>query len=171
MKDINFSKTKFNIAWASVLVIFIGAVLYVPAVYFADQKKEVIYYKIPVPEITITNTTLENPFGLETETQQDSLEEDKLVIKETKLLITKDLRLGDIDPEVKELQKYLNNRGFLIAESGPGSPGQETERFGAGTHDAVIRFQEAYKDLLLKPYGLEKGTGIIGDLTRKFINS
>ena len=167
MKDINFSKTKFNIAWASVLVIFIGTVLYVPIAYFSDQKEKVIYYRVPAPNIQINQIQDDTSFS----DTEDSSDFKPLVIEEPKLLVTKELRLGDVDPEVKELQKFLNNRGFLVAESGPGSSGQETERFGAGTHDAVIRFQEAHKDLLLDPFGLKAGTGIVGDLTRKFIKS
>ena len=176
MKDIHFSKTKFNIAWSSTIVIFIGAIVYIPFLHFADQKREVVYYKVPVsnyqrglPNISITNVPAE---GNRPATEVTSLQTEKpVIIKVAEPLITKDLRMGDVDPEVKKLQKYLNSKGFLVAESGPGSPGNETERFGAGTKDALIRFQEAHSEILLRPVGLTNGTGIVGELTRKFISS
>lgn len=163
MKDKSFSKTKFNIAWVSVVTIFVGAVVYVPALKFSE-KKEVVYYKIPV---MVTNIS-ESPEGTMVPTTSG---EKPIVIEKHKDLITKDLKLGDEDPEVKLLQQYLNNRGFLVAESGPGSLGQETIRFGAGTEDALIRFQEANADIILKPFGLKEGTGVAGEMTRKLINS
>lgn len=164
MKDKSFSKTKFNIAWVSVTTIFIGTVIYVPLLKFSQEKKEVVYYQVPV----------ETPqtFGLPENTNgAASFEEKKIVIEKHKDIITKDLKLGDEDPEVKLLQQYLNGRGFLVAESGPGSLGQETIRFGAGTEDALIRFQEANADIILKPFGLKQGTGVAGEMTRKLINS
>ncbi len=160
MKDIHFSKAKFNISWISIIVIFIGAVIYVPVLYFSSKETKVVYYKIPMPSSIVPVTTPASNAAVK-----------NITIEKAKLLITKDLQLGDIDPEVKILQEYLNNKGFLVAESGPGSPGQETVRFGAGTQDALIRFQEANSEVLLKPLGLSVGTGIVGDLTRKLINS
>jgi hypothetical protein len=65
----------------------------------------------------------------------------------------------------------LNKRGFIVAESGNGSPGQESDLFGPGTAKALKKFQEAYAEILLKPYGLKEGTGYLGEITRNFINS
>ena len=45
-------------------------------------------------------------------------------------LFKQDLKLGMTSRDVKELQKYLNAHGFLIAKSGPGSSGKETTKFG-----------------------------------------
>jgi hypothetical protein len=53
------------------------------------------------------------------------------------------LRQGSRGREVRILQVFLNNNGFRIATSGPGSPGNETEIFGPATHNAVIRWQKA----------------------------
>jgi peptidoglycan hydrolase-like protein with peptidoglycan-binding domain len=64
--------------------------------------------------------------------------------------------------DVKKLQEFLNAHNFSVAESGPGSPGEETERFGSATRQAVIRFQEAYAAEILEPSGFTKGTGIFG---------
>lgn len=52
-----------------------------------------------------------------------------------------DLRLGSEGVAVKELQIALNRAGFRVAENGLGSPGNETEYFGALTRAAVRKFQ------------------------------
>ncbi len=83
---------------------------------------------------------------------------------------TRDLKLGDSGPDVKKLQEYLNSQGFIVAQTGPGSPGNETEYFGSLTKEALIRFQEAYKNKILSPLGLTRGTGYFGKATRDYIN-
>lgn len=45
--------------------------------------------------------------------------------------------------DVRCLQKYLNGRGFVIAESGPGSVGNETSLFRTLTKEAVVKWQKA----------------------------
>lgn len=167
MTENKFLKTKSNLAWISVVVIFIGAIIYVPLLGVSENKKQIVYQRIPVPVYVSIK-----PSNYEQVSDVDKNQNEKENIPEVqKPFITKELKLGDIDPEVKILQKYLNDKGFLVAESGPGSPGQETDRFGAGTKDALIRFQEANREILLKPFGLERGTGFVGELTRNLINS
>lgn len=51
------------------------------------------------------------------------------------------LRQGTRGKEVRVLQEYLNNNGFRVASTGPGSPGNETDFFGPATNSAVRRFQ------------------------------
>lgn len=66
------------------------------------------------------------------------------------------LSLGSKGAEVKELQEYLNKKGFVIALSGPGSPGKENEYFGPATKAAVTRLQsylKATKDSTIKVTG------------------
>jgi hypothetical protein len=70
------------------------------------------------------------------------------------------LKLGSRGLEVKALQVYLNSVGFRIAESGPGSPGNETEFFGALTETALKRFQQSK--------GIN-ATGILGPQTRSIM--
>lgn len=66
------------------------------------------------------------------------------------------LKQGSKGKEVKVLQEYLNQNGFRIASTGPGSPGNETETFGPATDAAVKRWQKAN--------GL-KDDGIVGPVT------
>jgi hypothetical protein len=66
------------------------------------------------------------------------------------------LKKGSRSKEVRVLQEYLNNNGFVIAATGAGSPGNETEVFGPATESAVKRWQKAN--------GL-KDDGVIGPVT------
>jgi hypothetical protein len=75
----------------------------------------------------------------------------------------RDLWLGVNHPEVKLLQQWLNTKGFKVALSGPGSPGQETEMFGRLTKAALIRFQLAY--------GINPPVGYFGPITRGVIQN
>lgn len=69
------------------------------------------------------------------------------------------------DPDVYCLQKFLKLQGSEIYPEG-----LVTGNFFGLTKQAVIRFQEKYKDEILKPLGLEKGTGYVGFFTRQKIN-
>jgi hypothetical protein len=71
--------------------------------------------------------------------------------------LTKDLKLGSVSTEVKEVQKLLNQcQETIITTTGTGSPGKETNYFGLLTYKAVIRFQEKYAKDVLAPSGLKK---------------
>lgn len=74
---------------------------------------------------------------------------------------SKDLYFGIKDPEVRELQKFLNRRGFRVSWFGNGSPGRETDYFGSLTENALKRFQEAN--------GIKPVSGYFGPITRRFI--
>ena len=78
------------------------------------------------------------------------------------------LTTGSQGNEVKELQKCLANP----PADGPAvyPEGEVTGYFGPKTKTAVIRFQEKYKEEILKPAGLQKGTGEVKSLTRKKLN-
>ncbi len=86
-------------------------------------------------------------------------------------LFSRSLRLGNIGNDVRYLQMFLNaSLDTQIASSGTGAPGKETRLFGGLTKAAVIRFQEKYADQILKPSGLVKGTGFVGEATKRKIN-
>ncbi len=70
---------------------------------------------------------------------------------------SKNYRLWDRSEEVRRLQKFLNGNGFILAQTGAGSPGNETLVFGLRTYRAVVKFQLAE--------GLP-ATGFFGPLTR-----
>lgn len=118
--------------------------------------------QLPVTPIAATPTTPE-PAVVETEVEPSS--------GEAFVRFERDLRKGDSGPDVKRLQEYLNTHGFIIAETGVGSPGRETELFGMNTMIALKKFQEANADILLAPYGLTQGTGFFGEATRALVNS
>ncbi len=81
------------------------------------------------------------------------------------------LKKGNTNSEVKELQKFLNKNGFIVAQKGPGSAGNETNYFGPATAAAVKKFQEKYREEILDPLKLKQGTGMFGEATRTKANS
>ncbi len=84
---------------------------------------------------------------------------------------TRTLSQGMSGQDVKALQEYLNAQGYIVARTGPGSPGYETTYFGLATKAALIKFQEAFAVQILTPNNLQKGTGLFGPATRRVINS
>jgi cellulose synthase/poly-beta-1,6-N-acetylglucosamine synthase-like glycosyltransferase len=82
-------------------------------------------------------------------------------------VISANLRPGVTEPAVTDLQKFLNaDPDTQVAQSGPGSPGNESMLFGPLTQNAVKKFQKKYASQILAPLGLSEGTGIIGVYTR-----
>jgi peptidoglycan hydrolase-like protein with peptidoglycan-binding domain len=88
-----------------------------------------------------------------------------------KFNFTRNLKLNSVGEDVRQLQMYLNNKGFIISEGGVGSKGKETDLYGKKTLDAVKRYQEYYKDEILTPFNLKKGTGLFLEGTRKHVNN
>lgn len=76
---------------------------------------------------------------------------------------TRDLYIGITGEDVRELQKYLNRNGFIVAASGNGSIGHESDYFGPATQKALIAFQVAK--------GIKPPSGYFGPITRSFIAS
>jgi peptidoglycan hydrolase-like protein with peptidoglycan-binding domain len=73
---------------------------------------------------------------------------------------TRMMSLGSTGNDVRCLQTLLNmGPDTKIAQTGPGSPGNETMYFGQMTRRAVVTFQQKYM-------GLSTGTGIVGPATR-----
>lgn len=70
----------------------------------------------------------------------------------------RDLQGGSIGEDVKALQVWLNANGYVVAESGEGSAGQETTVFGPATKAALIKYQIAK--------GITPASGYFGAKTR-----
>jgi peptidoglycan hydrolase-like protein with peptidoglycan-binding domain len=68
------------------------------------------------------------------------------------------------------LQKILNNNGFVISSTGPGSPGNETTYFGSLTLEAVKKFQCA-KGIVCSGDSSTTGYGRVGPMTRSQLNT
>jgi hypothetical protein len=88
----------------------------------------------------------------------------------TILGFTRYLEVGSKGTDVTELQQFLNEEGYAVASSGPGSAGNETDYFGALTKNALIKFQDAESAEILAPAGLKSGTGIFGYYTMLAVN-
>jgi peptidoglycan hydrolase-like protein with peptidoglycan-binding domain len=73
------------------------------------------------------------------------------------LTLNQNHQLWDTGSDIQALQQWLNANGFPLAQSGAGSPGNETTTFGTHTYQALIDFQ--------KSKGLP-ATGFLGPLTR-----
>ena len=71
--------------------------------------------------------------------------------------------------DVKCLQAVLNlSPDTRVAETGPGSPGQETLDFGPSTTAAVVKFQSKYSVDLIT--GTNIGIGMVRAATRGVLN-
>ena len=70
----------------------------------------------------------------------------------------RNLTVGSKGDDVKCLQKYLNESGFKVAESGVGSPGNESTYFGPATRVALIKWQKANN--------ISPASGFFGPLSR-----
>ena len=80
---------------------------------------------------------------------------------------TRTIQFGSSGNDVKDLQRFLNSRGFAVALTGPGSPGRETAYFGPATKMALIKFQLTNEVIKNET---ASGAGIFGPKTRAKIN-
>ncbi|HOX30581.1 MAG TPA: peptidoglycan-binding domain-containing protein, partial [Candidatus Paceibacterota bacterium] len=77
-------------------------------------------------------------------------------------LLFRNISFGSVGEDVRSLQRYLNENGYPVALSGPGSYGSETLFFGYATRTALAKFQVAH--------GLP-GTGYAGNSTKTLFNN
>lgn len=82
------------------------------------------------------------------------------------------LSLKSKGADVKTLQRFLNSdTRTQIAAEGVESYGKETDLFSALTKNGVFAFQKLYAADVLRPAGLLKPTGVIGQLSAKKIRA
>lgn len=121
---------------------------------------------------TVTPTIIPTPIPTKTLTPTASpVVRPTPTISPEKSSFTRSLRTGMTGTDVRALQVFLNKKGFTVSVTGAGSPGKETSYYGPATTRAVTRFQEAYANEILKPIGLNRGTGFFGPATIKKVNS
>jgi len=90
----------------------------------------------------------------------------------TDFRFNQNLSQGSRGTAVRYLQIVLNaDPDTRLAQTGPGSPGNETEYFGPITRAAVNKFQSKYASEILNPIGLTSPTGFVGTQTRAKLNS
>ena len=92
----------------------------------------------------------------------------KLVSQKSSFSFTKNLEYKDTNGDVTELQKCLANPEVGGTDVYPS--GKITGYFGNETKQAVILFQEKYREDVLDPYNLKNGTGNVRSSTRKKLN-
>ena len=138
---------------------------------FGDEASSTIYgYYLPQKTkeyVYSSQEDLAEPLLVRTDDFLEITPEKKVEIQ---FVFNETLRPQMTHSDIKELQKFLNNNGFVLDVFGAGSPGNETNYFGPKTQNALIRFQETYSEEILSPIGLTKGTGIFGPMTRGFVN-
>lgn len=77
------------------------------------------------------------------------------------VVFARDLEAGMVGEDVRALQEFLNTAGFVVADTGPGSPGFETDYFGERTRAALARYQTTH--------GIFPSVGYFGPKTRTFV--
>ncbi len=78
--------------------------------------------------------------------------------------ITKNLKVNDSGPEVLLLQRTLNLLGYYVSVSASESLGKETSKFNEQTKQALLKYQESYKES-----GVEL-TGYVDNATLLLLN-
>ncbi|KKP84682.1 MAG: PlyM30, partial [Parcubacteria group bacterium GW2011_GWD2_35_7] len=79
--------------------------------------------------------------------------------------ITKTLKYGMKDIQVKYLQQFLNEKGYIVSRIGAGSVGLETTYFGKATDTAVKAYQRAKGLTADGIFGLKSRASLSGILT------
>lgn len=77
---------------------------------------------------------------------------------------TRNLTVGDTGEDVLRLQQALQWLGYFPQGTNP------TGYFGGISRQAVKDYQEANRNWILKPLGLDKPTGVFGEKTRTLLN-
>ncbi len=84
----------------------------------------------------------------------------------------RELKEGMEGEDVKYLEMILNaDPDTMIAETGPGSPGEEAGVFSGAVTNAVMIFQRKYDSEILEPAGLILSSGVVDEYTRDKLNA
>ncbi len=87
-------------------------------------------------------------------------------------IFERELKEGMEGDDVKYLEMILNaDPDTMIAETGPGSPGEEAGSFSGLVTSAVMTFQRKYASEILEPAGLILSSGVVDEYTRDKLNS
>jgi ABC-type transport system substrate-binding protein len=89
---------------------------------------------------------------------------EKIIKKEPSFQFKSNLSLGSRGKEVEQLQACLAKDPEIYPEK------EITGYFGIKTKLAVIKFQEKYREEILDPLGMQKGTGEVKEKTREKLN-
>jgi hypothetical protein len=124
-------------------------------------------------EVTATdieNQNIDAPGGIllpksERETDNNDADAAESDVSGADIGITEKLVSGVRSPQVKRLQEVLNENGFAVSSNGPGSPGEETNFFGAKTRSAVKSFQ-CEQDIVCEGGRYSTGYGTVTERTR-----
>lgn len=115
------------------------------------------------PLVWIPYTTMQR---LLNEDGEAALITDEVEVDFVGYIFTKQLKIGSRNKDVLALQRWLNNHGYTVASEGAGSPGNETNYFGALTRTQVRKLQ--------LDRGIAKqtdaGFGQVGPKTREYLN-
>lgn len=95
---------------------------------------------------------------------QETKQREKIKELDPDFVFSKNLTLNSQGREVQELQKCLAKDPEVYPD------GIISGYFGSKTRAAVIKFQEKYKEEILTPIGLSKGTGDVKPMTRDKLN-
>jgi hypothetical protein len=90
------------------------------------------------------------------------------VISTTKF--TRNLGYGMKGLDVRALQQFLNQHGYIVAKNGIGSPGKESDYFGFGTMVALKKFQLDHAITLYGRPVSSSSVGGFGNITRRYVN-
>jgi len=88
----------------------------------------------------------------------------KIIEKSSGFKFSQTLQMGSNNAEVKKLQECLATDAEIYPS------GTISGKFGQETKDAVIKFQEKYRDSILTPNSLTTGTGKVAGATIKKLN-
>lgn len=119
---------------------------------------------IPISVLQAMSEASQTPIQ-NTITNVTQIKKDDEVLR-TDFTFKNNMRLGSTISDVRKLQDVLKSLGSDIYPEGTVSG-----YFGPLTYKAVVRFQEKYFDEILAPLGNKKGTGVVGEYTRKKLNS